>query len=114
MTDVINLLLPSHRVVHQIHEVSDFSNKDFDSTNYGWNTTSPMMSSLLPKIPHGSSRHFFFENIVEDCVRANIQNIKQGEQETRGASNRITKQWGTETLGDLWKGEERDRARYVG
>ena len=38
-------------------------------------------------------------------MRANTQNIEQGEQETRGAGEGRTKQWGTETLGDLWKGE---------
>ena len=37
-------------------------------------------------------------------MRANTQNVQQGEQETRGAGERRTKQWGTETLGDLWKG----------
>ena len=51
--DVINLILHSHCVVDQIYEISGFLNKDFDSNNYGWNTTSPMMSLLSPDIPHG-------------------------------------------------------------
>ena len=33
--DVINLILHSHRVVDQTYEVSDFSDEDFDSTDYG-------------------------------------------------------------------------------
>ena len=37
-------------------------------------------------------------------MRANTQNV-QGEQATRGVGERRTKQWGTETFGDLWKGE---------
>ena len=38
-------------------------------------------------------------------MRANTQNIQQGEQETRGMGEGSTKQWGTETFVDLWKGE---------
>ena len=39
-------------------------------------------------------------------MRANIQrNAQQGGNETRGAGVGGTKQWGTDTLGDLWKGE---------
>ena len=37
-------------------------------------------------------------------MAANTQNI-QMELETRGVGEGRTKQWGTETLGDLWKGE---------
>ena len=37
-------------------------------------------------------------------MRANTQCIARGH-ETRGAGVGRTKQWGTETLGDLWKGE---------
>ena len=44
----------------------------------------------------------FFVYIVEARVRANAQ---QGGHETRGEGVGRTKQWGTETLGDLWKGE---------
>ena len=51
--DVINLILHSHRVVDQTYEVSDFSDKDFDSTNYGWNTTSAMTLLLSPYNPQG-------------------------------------------------------------
>ena len=38
-------------------------------------------------------------------MRANTQNVQQGEQETRGAGDGRKKQWGTEILGDRWKGE---------
>ena len=37
-------------------------------------------------------------------MRANTQRTTRGH-ETRGARVGRTKQWGTETLGDLWKGE---------
>ena len=37
-------------------------------------------------------------------MRANTQRTARG-YETRGAGVGRTKQWGTETLGDLWKGE---------
>ena len=38
------LIIHSHRVIDQMNEFSDFLNKDLDSTNYGWNTISPMTS----------------------------------------------------------------------
>ena len=38
-------------------------------------------------------------------MRANTQNVQQGEQETRGAGEGRKIKWGTETLLDLWKGE---------
>ena len=37
-------------------------------------------------------------------MRANTQHSK-GRHETRRVGEGRTKQWGTETLGDLWKGE---------
>ena len=39
-------------------------------------------------------------------MRANTQNVQQGEQETRGAGEgrKKKKQCGTETSGDLWTG----------
>ena len=37
-------------------------------------------------------------------MRANIQRTARGH-ETRGAGVAGTKQWGTDTLGDLWKEE---------
>ena len=37
-------------------------------------------------------------------MRANTQRTARGH-ETRGAGEGRTKQWGTETFGDLWKGE---------
>ena len=46
----------------------------------------------------------FFTCNVEARVRANMEH-KQGEQETRRAGEGRTKQWGTETTGDLWKGD---------
>ena len=52
-------------------------------------------------------------NIVEARMRANTQNIQQGEQETRGVGERSTKQWRTEILGDLWKGEGWSREHRV-
>ena len=51
--NVINFNSSLTSFTDHIYEVSDFSDKDFNSTNYGWNTTSPMTSSLSPKIPHG-------------------------------------------------------------
>ena len=47
---------------------------------------------------------FFFVYLVEAHVRANTQRTARGD-ETRGAGVGRTKQWGTETLGDLWKRE---------
>ena len=44
----------------------------------------------------------FFVYLVEARLRTNAQ---QGGHATRGAGVGSTKQWGTETLGDLWKGE---------
>ena len=46
---------------------------------------------------------FFIYN-VEARMRANIQNVQQGVQEIRGVGKGRSKQWGTETFGDLWKG----------
>ena len=46
----------------------------------------------------------FFVDTVEARMRANAQNVQQGEQETRGAGEGSKTQWGTETW-DLWKGE---------
>ena len=46
----------------------------------------------------------FFVYLVEAHMRANTQHTAKGH-ETRGAGVGRTKQWGTETLGDLWKGE---------
>ena len=37
-------------------------------------------------------------------MRANTENVQQGEQETRGVGEGWGKKCGTETLGDLWKG----------
>ena len=37
-------------------------------------------------------------------MRANTQHASKGH-ETRGVGVERTKQWGTESLGDLWKGE---------
>ena len=48
---------------------------------------------------------FFLVYTVEVRRRANTHNIQQEEQETRGAGEGRTKQCGTETFGDLWKGE---------
>ena len=48
---------------------------------------------------------FIFACNVEARIRANTQNGKQREQDTRAVREGSTKQWGTETLGDLWKGE---------
>ena len=45
----------------------------------------------------------FFEYLVEARVRANTTHSKGGLR--RGAGVGRIKQWGTETLGDLWKGE---------
>ena len=51
-----------------------------------------------------SFNYLFFVHYVETRVRVNTQHITR--QETRGAGERSTKQWGTtETIGDLWKGE---------
>ena len=47
----------------------------------------------------------FFVNNVKARMRADTQNVQQGEQEIRGVGERRTKQCGTETLGDLWKRE---------
>ena len=41
-------------------------------------------------------------HIVDACMRANTQRTARG---ARGAGEGRTKQWGTETLEDLWKGE---------
>ena len=43
-------------------------------------------------------------------MRANTQRTARGGggHETRGEGVGRTKQWGTETLGDLWKGERWD------
>ena len=49
-------------------------------------------------------RFIFFVYIVEARMRANTHRTARGH-ETRGAGEGRTKQWGTETLGDLWKGE---------
>ena len=38
-------------------------------------------------------------------MRTNTHNAQQWGHETRGAGVGRTKQWGTETLGDLWQGE---------
>ena len=39
-------------------------------------------------------------------MRANTHTMhSKGRHETRGAGEGRTKQWGTETLGDLWKGD---------
>ena len=38
-------------------------------------------------------------------MRANTQNVQQGEQETRGVGEGSTNHWGTETLEDIWKRE---------
>ena len=38
-------------------------------------------------------------------MRAKTQNVQQGEQKIREVGEGRTNQWGTETLGDLWKGE---------
>ena len=38
-------------------------------------------------------------------MRANTKNVQQGKQERRGAGEGRTKQWGTQALEDLWKGE---------
>ena len=48
---------------------------------------------------------YIFVYNVEACMNANTHNARQGEQETRGVGEGRTKQWGTETLRDLWKGE---------
>ena len=53
---------------------------------------------------HTPETDFFFVYFVEARVRANTQCTARGH-ETRGAGVGGTKQWGTETLGDLWKGE---------
>ena len=46
-------------------------------------------------------------------MRANTQNVQQGEQETRGAGEgRKKKQWGTETIGYLWKREGREQGTW--
>ena len=37
-------------------------------------------------------------------MRANTQNIQQGEKETRGVGEGRKKKCGTEASGDLWKG----------
>ena len=68
--DIVNLIRYSHRVEDQVYEVSDFSDKDFDSTNYGWNTTSLMMSSISPKNTMGSwwcmyAKFIFFHWVSE-------------------------------------------------
>ena len=44
---------------------------------------------------------FFFGNNIEARIRADTQNEKQREQETRATGEGSTKQWGTETLRDL-------------
>ena len=46
-----------------------------------------------------------FGHNIEAHMRANKQNVQQPEHETRGVGEGRTKQWGTETLGDLWRGE---------
>ena len=51
--------------------------------------------------------NFLFVYIVEARVRANTQRT------TRGAGEGRTKHWGTETLGDLWKGEGWGREHRV-
>ena len=51
-----------------------------------------------------SSSVFCFAYLVEARVEL-TPNAQQGGHETRGAGEGRTKQWGTETLGDLWKGE---------
>ena len=38
-------------------------------------------------------------------MRGNTHYAQHGGQETSGAGEGRTKQWGTETLGVLWKGE---------
>ena len=48
--------------------------------------------------------YIFFGYLVESRVRANTQLTARGH-ETRGEGVGRTKQWGTETLGDLWKGK---------
>ena len=57
---------------------------------------------------YNTLKKFFCVYNVEVCMRANTHNIQQGEQETREAAEGRTKQGGTETLGDLWKGEGLD------
>jgi len=49
--NVINLILHSYRVTDLISDISDFSDKDFNSTNSRWNSIS-LMTSLSPYIPH--------------------------------------------------------------
>ena len=71
--DIINLIFHSKWVVCLIYEVSDFLEKDFNSTNYSWNTTSPIMSSLSLYILHWElmtckvSIFFFIERFWIRC-----------------------------------------------
>ena len=46
----------------------------------------------------------FFVYLVAAHMRANTQHTVRGH-ETSGVGVGRTKQWGTEILGDLWKGE---------
>ena len=48
---------------------------------------------------------FFFLYTLSRLVKELTHNAQQGGHETREAEEGRTKQWGTETLGDVWKGE---------
>ena len=68
-------------------KIQIISEKDFNSINYGWNTTSPIMSSLSPCITHGElmthakfqffSLRNFGENIVHFFSKQILCTIKR-------------------------------------
>ena len=79
-----------------------------------WNQTNNMFITVLlalidpthplPTPPNMFFLKFFFVYLVSARMRDNTH-THQEEHATGGEGGGRTKQWGTETLGDLWKGE---------